>query len=60
MYFCDKCKQYTMKNECPQCHGYVRSAHPAKFSPVDPYSKYRIATKQKHGILPTQQNVPQN
>ena len=49
-----------MKNECPQCHGYVRSAHPAKFSPVDPYSKYRIATKQKHGILPTQQNVPQN
>ncbi|EAL49521.1 ribosome biogenesis protein Nop10, putative [Entamoeba histolytica HM-3:IMSS] len=53
LYYCDNCKQYTMKTECPQCNGYVRSAHPAKFSPVDPYSKYRIATKKEFGLLPT-------
>ena len=31
------------------------SAHPARFSPDDKYSKYRILLKKRFGILPTQQ-----
>ena len=27
------------------------SAHPAKFSPDDKYSKYRVTLKQRHGVL---------
>ncbi|EEB15416.1 H/ACA ribonucleoprotein complex subunit, putative [Pediculus humanus corporis] len=30
------------------------SAHPAKFSPEDKYSKERILIKKRFGILPTQ------
>jgi len=28
------------------------SAHPARFSPVDPYSKQRITWKRRHNLLP--------
>ncbi|KAH7728330.1 H/ACA ribonucleoprotein complex subunit 3 [Aphelenchoides avenae] len=31
------------------------SAHPARFSPEDKYSKYRIIIKKRFGLLPTQQ-----
>ncbi|CAL1287401.1 unnamed protein product [Larinioides sclopetarius] len=31
------------------------SAHPARFSPVDPYSKQRILIKKRFNLLPTQQ-----
>ncbi|VDO42444.1 unnamed protein product [Haemonchus placei] len=31
------------------------SAHPARFSPEDKYSKYRVIIKRRFGILPTQQ-----
>ena len=27
------------------------SAHPAKFSPDDKFSKYRVGFKQRHGLL---------
>ncbi|XP_042905831.1 H/ACA ribonucleoprotein complex subunit 3 [Parasteatoda tepidariorum] len=30
------------------------SAHPARFSPADPYSKYRVLIKRRFGLLPTQ------
>ncbi|KFM56673.1 H/ACA ribonucleoprotein complex subunit 3, partial [Stegodyphus mimosarum] len=31
------------------------SAHPARFSPADGYSKYRIIIKKRFKLLPTQQ-----
>ena len=30
------------------------SAHPARFSPDDKFSRERIATKKRFGLLPTQ------
>ncbi|XP_078042596.1 H/ACA ribonucleoprotein complex subunit 3-like [Augochlora pura] len=34
------------------------SAHPARFSPEDKYSRERITLKRRHGLLLTQQAVP--
>jgi len=31
------------------------SAHPARFSPDDKFSRERITTKKRHNLLPTQQ-----
>ena len=31
------------------------SAHPARFSPEDQYSRQRITVKRRFGLLPTQQ-----
>lgn len=52
--YCDQCKEYTLKSVCPVCGQGTRAAHPAKFSPVDPYSKERIEMKRRKGILLTQ------
>lgn len=32
----------------------TQSAHPARFSPDDKFSKHRVMTKKRFGILPTQ------
>lgn len=32
----------------------TRSAHPARFSPDDKFSRHRITIKKRHGLLPTQ------
>lgn len=34
------------------------SAHPARFSPDDKFSKERITTKRRFNLLPTQQPKP--
>jgi len=34
------------------------SAHPARFSPEDAYSRQRITIKSRFGLLPTQQPAP--
>ncbi|XP_076355258.1 nop10 ribonucleoprotein [Tachypleus tridentatus] len=34
------------------------SAHPARFSPEDKYSRQRIVIKKRFGLLPTQQPAP--
>ncbi|XP_074838777.1 H/ACA ribonucleoprotein complex subunit 3 [Carettochelys insculpta] len=34
------------------------SAHPARFSPDDKYSRHRIALKKRFGVLMTQQPQP--
>ena len=34
------------------------SAHPARFSPDDKYSRHRVTLKKRFGILPTQQPEP--
>ncbi|KAJ1859724.1 snoRNP complex protein [Coemansia sp. RSA 1722] len=33
----------------------TKSAHPARFSPDDKYSRQRVTLKRRFGILPTQQ-----
>ncbi|KAL4068960.1 H/ACA ribonucleoprotein complex, subunit Nop10 [Scleroderma yunnanense] len=32
----------------------TKSAHPARFSPDDKYSRHRITIKKRYGVLPTQ------
>lgn len=33
----------------------TKSAHPARFSPDDKFSRHRVTLKKRHGLLPTQQ-----
>ncbi|KAK8463718.1 hypothetical protein PHAVU_011G076600 [Phaseolus vulgaris] len=33
----------------------TQSAHPARFSPDDKYSRQRVLLKKRFGLLPTQQ-----
>eukprot|EP00499_Haloplacidia_sp_CaronLabIsolate_P015774 CAMPEP_0196772506 /NCGR_PEP_ID=MMETSP1104-20130614/2267_1 /TAXON_ID=33652 /ORGANISM="Cafeteria sp., Strain Caron Lab Isolate" /LENGTH=184 /DNA_ID=CAMNT_0042142641 /DNA_START=33 /DNA_END=588 /DNA_ORIENTATION=+ len=49
---------YTLKKTGPDGRPTV-SAHPARFSPDDKYSKHRILCKQRFGLLPTQQPAPE-
>eukprot|EP01038_Epipyxis_sp_PR26KG_P012209 gene12209-16354_t len=44
---------YTLKKEDPS-GAPTQSAHPARFSPDDKFSKERIICKTRFGILPTQ------
>jgi len=37
----------------------TKSAHPARFSPDDKFSRERITNKKRFGILPTQQPAPE-
>ncbi|EJD54495.1 Nop10 family nucleolar RNA-binding protein [Auricularia subglabra TFB-10046 SS5] len=32
----------------------TKSAHPARFSPDDKFSRHRVTIKQRHGVLLTQ------
>ncbi|MHA1129620.1 MAG: RNA-protein complex protein Nop10 [Candidatus Helarchaeota archaeon] len=44
---CVECGRYTMtEGKCPQCGGKTISPHPAKFSLVDKYGKYRRKLKR--------------
>ncbi|PIK43727.1 putative H/ACA ribonucleoprotein complex subunit 3-like [Apostichopus japonicus] len=36
----------------------TQSAHPARFSPDDKYSKQRVRIKKRFGLLPTQSPAP--
>uniref|UniRef100_A0A915EL89 H/ACA ribonucleoprotein complex subunit 3 n=1 Tax=Ditylenchus dipsaci TaxID=166011 RepID=A0A915EL89_9BILA len=47
---------YTLKKTDPEDHNTL-SAHPARFSPEDKFSKYRIIIKKRFGLLPTQQRL---
>ncbi|KAG6606368.1 H/ACA ribonucleoprotein complex subunit 3-like protein, partial [Cucurbita argyrosperma subsp. sororia] len=50
-------KVYTTKKESPL--GLVtQSAHPARFSPDDKYSRQRVLLKKRFGLLPTQHPPP--
>ncbi|KNG88725.1 putative ribosome biogenesis protein nop10 [Aspergillus nomiae NRRL 13137] len=45
---------YTLKKVTPE--GKVtKSAHPARFSPDDKYSRHRVTLKRRYGLLLTQQ-----
>ena len=43
---CRVCGEYTISRDaCPHCGGALRNPHPAKFSPDDKYSRFRLALK---------------
>ncbi|CEI86350.1 snoRNP complex protein [Rhizopus azygosporus] len=44
---------YTLKKVDPTGMP-TKSAHPARFSPDDKYSRHRITIKKRYNILPTQ------
>ncbi|KAI9341992.1 H/ACA ribonucleoprotein complex, subunit Nop10 [Obelidium mucronatum] len=50
---------YTLKKTSPD--GKVtKSAHPARFSPDDKFSRHRVTLKRRFGLLLTQQNAAKN
>ncbi|CAM9492388.1 unnamed protein product [Discosporangium mesarthrocarpum] len=57
-YMEDGKRKYTLKKEAPDGSPST-SAHPARFSPDDKFSKQRVANKKRFGVLPTQQPAPQ-
>lgn len=40
---CRACMVYTLRETCPKCGAATGSPHPVRFSPLDPYGKYRRA-----------------
>jgi len=44
---CTVCGRYTLKDACPVCGAPTIITKPAKFSPDDPYGKYRRALGQE-------------
>ncbi|MBC7120450.1 MAG: RNA-protein complex protein Nop10 [Candidatus Methanosuratus sp.] len=45
---CTSCGAYTIKQDsCPRCGGALKIPHPAKFSPYDKYSRFRLALKEE-------------
>ncbi|KAI9591882.1 Nop10 family nucleolar RNA-binding protein [Syncephalis fuscata] len=44
---------YTLKKSSP-AGAVTKSAHPARFSPDDKYSRQRVTLKKRHNILLTQ------
>lgn len=43
---CRECGSYTLSDDrCPRCKGTLKNPHPAKFSPDDKYSRFRLALK---------------
>ncbi|AEH60286.1 RNA-binding protein Nop10p [Methanosalsum zhilinae DSM 4017] len=38
---CRECSRYTLNSQCPVCGKKTVIPGPAKFSPLDPYGKYR-------------------
>ncbi|KAL4870204.1 hypothetical protein BDV12DRAFT_166383 [Aspergillus spectabilis] len=45
---------YTLKKVTPSGE-VTKSAHPARFSPDDKYSRHRVTLKKRYGLLLTQQ-----
>ncbi|ORZ02170.1 H/ACA ribonucleo protein complex subunit 3 [Syncephalastrum racemosum] len=45
---------YTLKKVDPNGRA-TKSAHPARFSPDDKFSRHRVTIKKRYGILLTQQ-----
>ncbi|MCJ1246784.1 snoRNP complex protein [Trapelia coarctata] len=45
---------YTLKKV--QGNEVTKSAHPARFSPDDKYSRHRVTLKKRYGLLITQKN----
>ncbi len=44
---CPACGAYTIKDQCVKCNAPARVAAPARYSPQDPYGKYRRMMKEE-------------
>ncbi len=47
---CPSCKKYTLRESCERCGIKTINPTPPKFSPADPYGKYRRITKYGRSI----------
>ncbi|XP_078042226.1 uncharacterized protein LOC144477821 [Augochlora pura] len=56
-YLLDGERVYTLQKMTPSGEASF-SAHPARFSPEDKYSRERITLKRRYGLLLTQQTIP--
>lgn len=48
-------RAYTLKKVTPEGE-ITKSAHPARFSPDDKYSRQRVTLKKRFGLLPTEKS----
>jgi len=48
---CCDCGRYTLKIKCPVCGGRTIMSIPPKFSPEDPYGKYRRKLRREIGFF---------
>ena len=44
---CKDCGRFALDDVCPECGNETSSPHPPKFSPEDPYGKYRRKLKKE-------------
>jgi len=45
IFFCKRCKIYTLEKNCPKCNFKTENPKPAKYSPEDKYGKWRRLAK---------------
>jgi len=48
---CPKCEKYTMQPTCSDCKVDTITPRPAKYSPDDPYAKYRRQAKKEQNLV---------
>ncbi|HDN74517.1 ribosome biogenesis protein [Archaeoglobales archaeon ex4484_92] len=48
---CRSCGRYTLQNICPECGEKTFMPIPPKFSPEDPYGKYRRKLRREVGFF---------
>ncbi|MEM2942947.1 MAG: RNA-protein complex protein Nop10 [Candidatus Bathyarchaeia archaeon] len=46
---CPRCRNYTLKDICPNCDVETETPIPAKFSPQDKYARYRVQRWSRRG-----------
>ncbi|MFH1054604.1 MAG: RNA-protein complex protein Nop10 [Candidatus Altiarchaeota archaeon] len=44
---CVECGLYTLKETCAKCNGRTKHVEPARYSPQDPYGRYRRMMKEE-------------
>jgi H/ACA ribonucleoprotein complex subunit 3 len=47
LYYCSKCKEYTLETTCPRCKDKTHEPKPPRFSPQDHYGSYRRELKKQ-------------
>jgi H/ACA ribonucleoprotein complex subunit 3 len=48
---CGECGMYTLKETCPKCGKRTFMPIPPRFSPEDPYGKYRRIIRKEAGFF---------
>ncbi|TQD25122.1 RNA-protein complex protein Nop10 [Methanolobus sediminis] len=47
---CRNCGRYTLEAVCPKCGSDTFRPQPARFSPLDPYGKYRRIARREGNL----------